>query len=315
MANTGIYCMQTLLLFTNINFFFNPKNKTKQKKNINFFHVQKLQSEQQAEWCTALARLEESRSFLVKIITEHPGKTLDVIQETLALLRNEINAITQNSTNPVTKKANEAKQDPTIYTTKRTTGIISFLDSCFKVLSFPLNLPIASGKIARFAITAAIMVSVIHFHQMSHQHIIKRNEIINQTSTYDGKKDNLHMNPTGEGEIGFFQCISRSYLDVSNGRGWHPYAEISMHADGSSASWDIFRLHCYTPYEEIDCAYLKLLLVDKENKEKRKRKVNELRRYSQFVELGLFGWNNVNQGNGMISMITLVLETSYARCH
>lgn len=42
------------------------------------------------------------------MITEHPGRTLDVIQDLLAFLRNEINTINRNLTNPMTKKADRS---------------------------------------------------------------------------------------------------------------------------------------------------------------------------------------------------------------
>ncbi|KAJ8649464.1 hypothetical protein MRB53_002487 [Persea americana] len=181
--------------------------------------LQKLQSKQQAEQYTALVRLEESRLYLLKMITEHPGRTLDVIQDMLAFLRNKINTINWNLTNPITEKADHTKQDSTIHTTKMKNGIISSLNSCFKVLSYPLNLPKATAKIASFAITAVIAVSVIHFHQMNHQHIIKGDKLIHQIDAYYGKKDNLQMNSTRAGEMGFFQSISKTSLDVLNGRG------------------------------------------------------------------------------------------------
>ena len=75
-------------------------------------------------------------------------------------------------------------------------GIISFLTSCFKVLSYPLNFPRVAGKIARFATTAVIAASVTHFYQMNHQHIIQGDKMIKESQI---DQDELTM-PKSRGE-------------------------------------------------------------------------------------------------------------------
>ena len=56
-------------------------------------------------------RLEESRLYLLKKITERPRRTLDVIQDTLAFLRDAINTVNHSLTNPITEKADHTNQE------------------------------------------------------------------------------------------------------------------------------------------------------------------------------------------------------------
>ncbi|KAF8380104.1 hypothetical protein HHK36_027575 [Tetracentron sinense] len=166
-----------------------------------FMFLQRLQSRQQIDRHTALTRLEESRLFLIEKVTEHRGRALDVMKEMHACFGD------RNTTFNWNLKASMAgKVKPTVHSGRKR-RISGFLFSCFQILFNPWKWKKTVGVAVRFLIIAASIVSTVHFHRTRQQLRISY------------RKDLSVMGSIETGEMGFFQPITNSPLDVFYGRG------------------------------------------------------------------------------------------------
>ncbi|XP_077249605.1 plastid division1 [Tasmannia lanceolata] len=166
--------------------------------------LQRLQSRHQTEQHAALIQLEESRLFLIKKMTEHPGRAPEVIQDMLRFVGNKNNLVNQDANDHFPEKVDCTLRN--IPTKKKRRGIMAYLNSCLQIFSYPWKLQNVVGTVTRFVVVVASMVSFIQLYQSR------------QIRLPHGRKDHSLLNSTG-GKMGYLQHISNSPLDVFYGRG------------------------------------------------------------------------------------------------
>eukprot|EP01018_Ginkgo_biloba_P004323 Gb_32349 [translate_table: standard] len=189
-----------------------------------------LQSQQHAERDAALTRLEESRSILLKMLTEHRGRELKVIQEALAFAADRSeeedlhlsphgfqNTTTAQGNSAIYCQKNEKNDEKSDLQDKRLYGLPHFVSFSIRYVKKSDRLHKMAGVVAKTALVAVSMLAVLGLQQtgqrtMKNSGIQERSRV--QKKNNDYKEHQKSFAPVG----GFF-----NFLEV---QAWHVPAQM-----------------------------------------------------------------------------------------
>ena len=161
------------------------------------FSMQKLESWQQMDQNSALAQLEESRLFLIQKVTQHQGRSLQVLEELNALFGNGESGFGWNLKEKMEEKDADNGR-------KRSSN---FFISCFQILAHPWKWQKAAGVAVRLIAVSASISSTIHLYRTRQQYRTSQTKFL------------ALMNSKEEGKNEFLFTTPNSPLDVFYGRG------------------------------------------------------------------------------------------------
>ncbi|XWS32078.1 hypothetical protein CRYUN_Cryun23aG0129800 [Craigia yunnanensis] len=107
-SDHGFYCDIGQTPFEERGRLIAIRDSLKEVENT-LLHLQKLQSWQLTDWHSALSRLEQSRLFLIKQVTQYEGRPLDVVKELSACFGNENKTEFDRNVGEITVKKNRVE--------------------------------------------------------------------------------------------------------------------------------------------------------------------------------------------------------------
>ncbi|XVF73070.1 hypothetical protein PTKIN_Ptkin12aG0171800 [Pterospermum kingtungense] len=155
-------------------------------------HLQKLQSWHPTDWDSALSRLEQSRLFLIKQVTQYKGRPLDVVKELSACFDRNVGEITLNKN----------------WVQTRIRRLSSFIICFIRILFNPWKWQSAVGIAVKLILISASLSSTIQFYNA------------NQKSYGNSPRKMVSVLDSKEAEkLDTLLTISKIPLDVFCGRG------------------------------------------------------------------------------------------------
>ncbi|MBA0605150.1 hypothetical protein Godav_017757 [Gossypium davidsonii] len=167
-------------------------------------HLQKLQSWQLKDRQLAVSRLEQTRSCLIKQVTQYEGRPLDVVKELSACFGNDHEnrtSIDRDVDESVKKNEGESSR-------RRISG---FLICCIRVLFRPWKWQNAVGIAVNLILISASLSSTIKFYQSKQQPYSNSQRKTIVSATYSKEK--------AAEKLDSLLTISKMPLDVFCGRG------------------------------------------------------------------------------------------------
>ncbi|XVE77241.1 hypothetical protein DITRI_Ditri13aG0046300 [Diplodiscus trichospermus] len=163
-------------------------------------HLQKLQSWQLIDRHSALSRLEQSRLFLIKQVTEYQGRSLDVVEELNSCFG------TDNKTGfEMNVEGSSAKKNQVQSKSRR---LSSFLIFCIRILLNPWKWQNAVGIAVKLILISASLSSTIQFyHGKQQSYNNSQRKIVSAMNSKEAEK------------LDSLLTISKIPLDVFCGRG------------------------------------------------------------------------------------------------
>ncbi|KAH1130153.1 hypothetical protein J1N35_001531 [Gossypium stocksii] len=167
-------------------------------------HLQKLRSWQLKDRQLALSRLEQTRSCLIKQVTQYEGRPLDVVKELSACFGNDH----ENGTSIDRDVEESVKKNEGESSRRRISG---FLICCIRVLFRPWKWQNAVGIAVNLILISASLSSTVKFYHSKQQPYSnsQRKTIVSATYSKEKEAENLDSLLT----------ISKMPLDVFCGRG------------------------------------------------------------------------------------------------
>ncbi|KAJ9681275.1 hypothetical protein PVL29_020247 [Vitis rotundifolia] len=160
--------------------------------------LQKLESWQHMDQNSALAQLEESRLFLIQKVTQHQGRSLQVLEELNALFGNGESGFGWNLKEKMEEKGDADNGQ------KRSSN---FFISCFQILVHPWKWKKAAGIAVRLIAVSVSISSTIHLYRTRQQYRTSQTKFL------------ALMNSKEAGKNEFLFTTPNSPLDVFFGRG------------------------------------------------------------------------------------------------
>ncbi|KAK9279746.1 hypothetical protein L1049_013428 [Liquidambar formosana] len=164
--------------------------------------LQRTNSWQLTDRHAALTRLEESRIGLIDKVTQHQGRALDVMTELNSCFGNGKTAFNWNLKDTMEKRV---KTSAASNSGKK--GILGFVICCFRILISPWKWQKGTGLTVKLVAASASVSSLIHFYRTRQQCSNSQRKVLS------------FVNSTEAGRGDFQLTISKSPLDVFNGRG------------------------------------------------------------------------------------------------
>ncbi|KAK5818954.1 Plastid division PDV2 -like protein [Gossypium arboreum] len=167
-------------------------------------HLQKLQSWQLKDRQLALSRLEQTRSCLIKQVTQYEGRPLDVVKELSACFGNDH----ENKTSIDRDVEESVKKNEGESSRRRISG---FLICCIRVLFRPWKWQNAVGIAVNLILISASLSSTIKFYHSKQQPYSNSQRKTIVSATYSKEK--------AAEKLDSLLTISKMPLDVFCGRG------------------------------------------------------------------------------------------------
>lgn len=167
-------------------------------------HLQKLQSWQLKDRQLALSRLEQTRSCLIKQVTQYEGRPLDVVKELSACFGNDH----ENRTSIDRDVEESVKKNEGESSRRRISG---FLICCIRVLFRPWKWQNAVGIAVNLILISASLSSTIKFYHSKQQPYSNSQRKTIVSATYSKEK--------AAEKLDTLLTISKMPLDVFCGRG------------------------------------------------------------------------------------------------
>ncbi|KAB2021666.1 hypothetical protein ERO13_D07G144800v2 [Gossypium hirsutum] len=167
-------------------------------------HLQKLQSWQLKDRQLALSRLEQTRSCLIKQVTQYEGRPLDVVKELSACFGNDH----ENRTSIDRDVEESVKKNEGESSRRRISG---FLICCIRVLFRPWKWQNAVGIAVNLILISASLSSTIKFYHSKQQPYSNSQRKTIVSATYSKEK--------AAEKLDSLLTISKMPLDVFCGRG------------------------------------------------------------------------------------------------
>ncbi|MBA0548773.1 hypothetical protein Golob_019851 [Gossypium lobatum] len=167
-------------------------------------HLQKLQSWQLKDRQLALSRLEQTRSCLIKQVTQYEGRPLDVVKELSACFGNDH----ENRTSIDRDVEESVKKNEGESWRRRISG---FLICCIRVLFRPWKWQNAVGIAVNLILISASLSSTIKFYHSKQQPYSNSQRKTIVSATYSKEK--------AAEKLDSLLTISKMPLDVFCGRG------------------------------------------------------------------------------------------------
>ncbi|MBA0704384.1 hypothetical protein Golax_016646 [Gossypium laxum] len=167
-------------------------------------HLQKLQSWQLKDRQLALSRLEQTRSCLIKQVTQYEGRPLDVVKELSACFGNDH----ENRTSIDRDVEESVKKNEGESSRRRISG---FLICCIRVLFRPWKWQNAVGIAVNLILISASLSSTIKFYHSKQQPYSNSQRKTIVSATYSKEK--------AAEKLDSLLSISKMPLDVFCGRG------------------------------------------------------------------------------------------------
>ncbi|MBA0790831.1 hypothetical protein Gohar_015453 [Gossypium harknessii] len=167
-------------------------------------HLQKLQSWQLKDRQLALSRLEQTRSCLIKQVTQYEGRPLDVVKELSACFGNDH----ENRTSIHRDVEESVKKNEGESSRRRISG---FLICCIRVLFRPWKWQNAVGIAVNLILISASLSSTIKFYHSKQQSYSNSPRKTIVSATYSKEK--------AAEKLDSLLTISKMPLDVFCGRG------------------------------------------------------------------------------------------------
>ncbi|MBA0732694.1 hypothetical protein Gogos_016767 [Gossypium gossypioides] len=167
-------------------------------------HLQKLQSWQLKDRQLALSRLEQTRSCLIKQVTQYEGRPLDVVKELSACFGNDH----ENRTSIDRDVEESVKKNEGESSRRRISG---FLICCIRVLFRPWKWQNAVGIAVNLILISASLSSTIKFYHSKQQPYSNSQRKAIVSATYSKEK--------AAEKLDSLLTISKMPLDVFCGRG------------------------------------------------------------------------------------------------
>ncbi|XVF22427.1 hypothetical protein REPUB_Repub12eG0171300 [Reevesia pubescens] len=172
------------------------KDSLKEVENM-LLHLKKLQSWQLTDRHSALSRLEQSRLFLIKQVTQYEGRPLDVVKELNACFGNDNKTGFDRNV-----KENEGKS-------RSRRRLSSYLICCIRILFNPWKWQNAVGIGVKLILISASLSSTIQFYHTEQQSYYSTSQRKNVSVMYSKEAEKFDALLT----------ISKLPLDVFCGRG------------------------------------------------------------------------------------------------
>ncbi|XP_039048021.1 uncharacterized protein LOC120188675 [Hibiscus syriacus] len=167
------------------------------------FHFKKLQAWQLRDKHSVLCRLEQSRLFLTKQVTQYKGRPLDVVKELNACFANVDDKTSIDSDVEGTVKKNEGRN------TRR--GLSGFLFCWLRVLFNPRKWQNAVGIAVKLILISAMLSYTVQFYHPKQQSCRNSQRKLIVSVMYSKEKEAEKLDSV--------LTISKMPLDVSCGRG------------------------------------------------------------------------------------------------
>lgn len=162
--------------------------------------MQNLQSWQPTDWHSGLSRLEQSRLFLVKQVTQYEGRSLDVVKELSTCFERNVGEITVNKNWVQTSWSCRRRR------------LSSFLICCIRILFNPWKWENAVGIAVKLVLISASLSSTIRFYQANQK------SYSNSPRNFFGSVMVMDSIEAAE-KLDSLLTISKNPLDVFCGRG------------------------------------------------------------------------------------------------
>ncbi|KAK8480615.1 hypothetical protein V6N13_100272 [Hibiscus sabdariffa] len=166
-------------------------------------HFQKLQAWQLTDRHSVLSRLEQSRLFLIKQVTQYEGRPLDVVKELGVCFGNDDNKTSTDSDVEGTVKKNEGR------IMRR--GLSGFLFCWLRVLFNPWKWQNAVGIAVKLILISASLSSTIQFYHSKQQSCSDSQGNLIDSAMYSKEKEAEKLDS--------LLSLSKMPLDVLCGRG------------------------------------------------------------------------------------------------
>ncbi|XVF33217.1 hypothetical protein REPUB_Repub17cG0149200 [Reevesia pubescens] len=180
------------------------RDSLKEVENM-LLHLQKLQSWQLTDRHSALSRLEQSRLFLIKQVTQYEGRPLDVVKELSACFGNDNKTGFDRNVKEITVKKNEGQN-----MSRRRRRVSSLLICCIRILFNPWNWKWQNGvgiAVKLILISASISSTIQFYHSKQQSYSNSERKMVSVMYSKEAEK------------LDTLLTISKMPLDVYSGRG------------------------------------------------------------------------------------------------